>query len=157
MQGKKLISAVKWHLAHYWEIRKAVHEEKLERKRRKGENVGGVQTNRQSDPTALEAIKDLSPIKYVRVPGFGLVKRPEDWITAIEAGLDACSDDTKIVVKESFWAQRSWKYITMAHGMDKKTFYKKRDSAVYLVAIAAAERGLINISGDDKKYSAREE
>ena len=134
--------SVRWHLGHYWDIRRAVSEERAARKRR-GSTIGGVQDSHLSDPTAAAAISNLTPIKAVRVSGAGTVVNPELWIKAIEVGLSSCEEDIREVARQNFWNHRSWRYITK--DMDKKTFYRRRDAAVSAVAVAAAQYGLVKL------------
>lgn len=144
-----IVKKTRWHIVHYWEIKKAISMARADKKRRRGERIGGVQTdNNFSDPTGFEAIANLMPINYVRVPGYGIVDQPEVWIKAIDAGLSACSEEVRDTAVQSFWSRKSWKYITIKAGIDKKTFYRRRDMAVSAVAVAAAQYGLLNIEED---------
>lgn len=144
-----IMRAVKWHVAHYFEIKKAVANERAERKRHAKANIGGIQDSKQSDPTAAAAIANLTPIGRVTLPGEGTVIKPELWISAIETGLHACPEDVQEVVQQNMWHHHSWRYVTSMSAMDKKTFYRRRDMALTAVAIAAAQYGLVRIKEED--------
>lgn len=145
----EIAKSVRFHISRYWEIKKAISLFREEQKRHVKDNIGGIQDSKLSDPTAREAIQNLTPLRFVQVPGAGIVKRPEAWIEAIESGLGACTEEVQEVAKQSFWGHRSWKYVTAFGEIDKKTFYKRRDTAVAAVAIAAAQRGLVSIGKEE--------
>lgn len=140
-----IMRSVKWHVGHYFEIKKAVANERAERKRHAKANIGGIQDSKQSDPTAAAALANLTPIGKVTLPGEGSVINPELWIEAIDTGLHACPDDVQEVIRQNMWSHHSWRYVTATKDMDKKTFYRKRDMALTAVAIAAAQCGLVRI------------
>lgn len=148
--GDDAFKAVRWHLGHYWEIKQAVSMQRVEMRRHVSSNIGGIQDSRLSDPTAAAALSNLTKIRVVKLPGFGLVYRPEDWIDAIDKGLAACSNEVREAAKENFWHHKSSRYIYTTMNMDKDTFYKRREKAVATVAIAAAQYGLIDITGGNK-------
>lgn len=145
MQSEATMNRVRWHLYHYWEIKKAVSRARAEMRRHMSSHIGGVQDSRLSDPTAAIAIQNATPLRSVRLSDGGRVASPEAWIDAIDAGLSAVDSETRSIARESFMSNRSWERILIDHAIERATLYRTRDKAVVAVAIAAAEAGLISL------------
>lgn len=148
MESEAALRRVRWHLYHYWDIKRAISRTRVEMNAHGGDKIGGIQDSRLSDPTAAQAIRNATPLRFVIVPGAGRVARPEAWIDAIDAGLSACSDETRTVARESFLSGVPYRRICAAHSMEQATLYRTRDKAVLAVALAAAEAGLISVMED---------
>ena len=140
--GSSELRAVEWHIAHYYEIKKAVHETRLEQKRRSGaaerRSVGYV-----SDPTATEALKNLEKLKSVTVPGCGAVKEPEAWIEVIERVMASLEREDQRLIEATFWESHTWEGAIERTHLNKMTYYRRRDRLIAAFAIAAATKGLI--------------
>lgn len=141
--GVSELRAVKWHIAKYHEIRKAVIEARLEQKRRSGaaerRSVGYI-----SDPTQTEALKNLTPLKSVEIPG-GTVKQPEAWVEVINNVMASIDREDQQLISAAFWEFRTWTGAIDKLKMNKMTYYRRRDQLIAIFAIAAASRGLIRL------------
>lgn len=141
--GEGALRSVRWHIANYHNIRKAVYEKRLEMKRKSGaperRSQGFV-----SDPTQTEALKNLTPLKSVNIPG-GEVRQPEAWLTAIDKVMGKLEHHDQRIIEVSFWEHHTWQASVDALNMDKMTYYRRRDKLMTLFAIECAARGLIQI------------
>lgn len=141
--GEGALRSVRWHIANYHNIRKAVYEKRLEMKRRSGaperRSQGFV-----SDPTQTEALKNLTPLKSVNIPG-GEVQAPEAWLAAIDKVMGKLEHHDQRIIEVSFWEHHTWQASVDALNMDKMTYYRRRDKLMTLFAIECAARGLIQI------------
>ena len=141
--GEGALRSVRWHIANYHNIRKAVYEKRLEMKRKSGaperRSQGFV-----SDPTQTEALKNLTPLKSVNIPG-GEVQAPEAWLTAIDKVMGKLEHHDQRIIEVSFWEHHTWQASVDALNMDKMTYYRRRDKLMTLFAIECAARGLIQI------------
>lgn len=137
----KIMRSVKWHIRHYYEIKKAVTEARLEQKRRSGaaerRSVGYV-----SDPTAIEAEKNLTVLKAVDIPG-GTVRKPEEWIEVIDRVMLTLDAQDRRLISVTFWESHSWLGAIDRLHLSKMTYYRRRDQILSMFAIAAAAKGLI--------------
>lgn len=141
--GEGALRSVRWHIANYHNIRKAVYEKRLEMKRRSGaperRSQGFV-----SDPTQTEALKNLTPLRMVTISG-GEVQKPEAWIAAIDKVMSMLDHHDQRIIEVSFWEHHTWQASVDALHMDKMTYYRRRDKLMTLFAIECAARGLIRI------------
>lgn len=141
--GEGALRSVRWHIANYHNIRKAVFEKRLEMKRKSGaperRSQGFV-----SDPTQTEALKNLTPLKSVNIPG-GEVQAPEAWLAAIDKVMGKLEHHDQRIIEVSFWEHHTWQASVEALNMDKMTYYRRRDKLMTLFAIECAARGLIQI------------
>lgn len=141
--GEGALRSVRWHIANYHNIRKAVYEKRLEMKRKSGaperRSQGFV-----SDPTQTEALKNLTPLKSVNIPG-GEVQAPEAWLAAIDKVMGKLEHHDQRIIEVSFWEHHTWQASVDALNMDKMTYYRRRDKLMTLFAIECAARGLIRI------------
>ena len=141
--GDGVLRSVKWHVKNYEDIKREIVNVRLEQKRRSGaperRSMGFV-----SDPTQSEAIKNLTPLRTITVNNY-TVKRPEQWIEAINKVMGGLSREEQKFVEVSFWKAHSWRYAIDELHMDKDTFYRRRDRIVTLFAIEASSRGLISL------------
>lgn len=141
--GEGALRSVRWHIANYHNIRKAVYEKRLEMKRKSGaperRSQGFV-----SDPTQTEALKNLTPLKSVNIPG-GEVQQPEAWLAAIDKVMGKLEHHDQRIIEVSFWEHHTWQASVDALNMDKMTYYRRRDKLMTLFAIECAARGLIQI------------
>lgn len=141
-----ILSTVEWHACHYWDIRKAVSEKRVDMMRRKPK-VGGVQEGRLSDPTASAAIANMTPIPSVVIKGVGRVEEPEAWVKAIENGVDACREEVQKVARESMFNNRRYSYSRL--GIDRRTYYKRKAEALTAIAMAAVAMKLVIAPGGE--------
>lgn len=141
--GEGALRSVRWHIANYHNIRKAVFEKRLEMKRKSGaperRSQGFV-----SDPTQTEALKNLTPLKSVNIPG-GEVQAPEAWLAAIDKVMGKLEHHDQRIIEVSFLEHHTWQASVEALNMDKMTYYRRRDKLMTLFAIECAARGLIQI------------
>lgn len=145
-----VLRTVKLYACFYWDIKRAISEKRARMAAHRKE-IGGVQKNKISDPTAAQAIRNMTPIDSVLVRGLGVVYSPELWMKAIEEGFEACSDDVKAVARSGLFGKKSVVYVSMHQNIDPKTVYKKRAEAVTAMAVAAAKHGLVDVDGGTRK------
>lgn len=135
--------SVKWHIAYYWDIKKAVTDRRLELKKRSGtaerRSEGFI-----SNPTEKEAEINLSKLPCVYL-SLGKVEKPEEWIEAIDYVMDRLGREDRKLIHASFWGHNNWRAAVTELNMDKMTYYKRRDHLIAVFAIHCAERGLIHI------------
>lgn len=141
--GEGALRSVRWHIANYHNIRKAVCEKRLEMKRRSGASERRSQ-GFVSDPTQTEALKNLTPLKSVNIPG-GEAQQPEAWLAAIDKVMGKLEHHDQRIIEVSFWEHHTWQASVDALNMDKMTYYRRRDKLMTLFAIECAARGLIQI------------
>jgi hypothetical protein len=145
--GSKTLKSVKWYMAHFWDIKRAVSQSRADQHRRA--SIPGTPGDKYkiSDPTGQEAVSNLMPVKWVEIDG-GRVKDPEKWIYVIETVFKRLPETEQQIIRDNFWSKKGWLYVSTMRAMDAHTFYKRRDHAVTMMAITAAQEGLIKI-GDD--------
>lgn len=97
-----------------------------------------------SDPTATEAIQNLTPLKSVHIPR-GTVYHPEEWITAIDSVRENLDRDDGDLFSEVFVNKKRTDTVCDQFIISRATFFKRKDRLVSLVAIAAAKNGLIDL------------
>lgn len=134
---------MKWHLAYYWDIKKAVTDRRLELKRKSGtaerRSEGYI-----SNPTEKEAEVNLTRLPFVYL-SLGKVEKPEEWLDAIDYVMQRLGPDDKALIKASFWTHNNWRAAVTELHMDKMTYYKRRDHLISVFAIRCAAQGLIGI------------
>ena len=136
--------SVRWHIAYYWEIRRAITDRRLELKR----NRGMVERRSEgyfSSPTEKEAEINIMELPYVYLSIGGKVDKPEQWVLAINHVMDKLEPEDRRLIEESFWKSRSWRTAIAKLCMDKMTYYKRRDHLIYVFAVYCASKGLIDI------------
>lgn len=146
--GDETLASVRWHVANYWDIRRAVVDKRLELKKREDSfGGGGHSAGHVSDPTAKEAIIDLQPLKRVLVGNY-TVDYPEAWISAITRVLNGISKEDRKLIEVSFWQHRprgSHSFIYDELHLAKNTYYRRKDKLMALFAIEAASAGLVSL------------
>ena len=146
--GNKVLRSVKWHMAHYWDIKRAISQRRADMSRKSSMPVGGINDSHISDPTAQAAVSNLMPVPWVEVDG-GRVSNPEKWIHVIDVVFERLPIGEQQIIRDNFWSKKGWLYVSTMRSMDKETFYRRRDHAVSMVAIVAAQEGIIKI--DEKQ------
>jgi hypothetical protein len=142
--GNNMLRSVRWHIANYWSIKAAVSQRRMDWKRHANNPTGGINDSHISDPTAQAALQNLLPVPSIEIDG-RTVMQPEKWVYVIDAVIEQLPHAEKKIIKDNFWSKKGWKYVTTMDLISKETFYRKRDHAISLVAIAAAENGLVHI------------
>lgn len=134
-------------MQYYHAIKQEIFWKHQEQKRKSGVPMG-TSAGFVSDPTQNEAIKNLTPVKYVTIfkgTTEYIVKSPEEWIECIDKVMNGMDVQDRNLVIIAFWKSHSWRSATMELAMDKDTFYRRRDKIISLFAIEAASRGLIKL------------
>lgn len=144
MFGDSVLGRVKWHMYHLDEIRNAVFWRRKEMKKRVFHMDGIKPRGVPSDPTANEAIMNSTPLKVVEVRS-SVVYRPEDWIAAISSVTSRLNENDLAFYDAAFKSQKKPETMCELFSVSRGTYFKKRDKFVSLCAIAAAQRGLIEI------------
>ena len=143
--GDAAIRSVKWHLAHYFDIKRAIKVRRIELKRHK-QKPERVAEGFVSNPTAREVEIDMTRLEQVYLcDGRIKVDRPEEWVDAIEHVFNKLDAEDRNLVYTAFWSDKSWRTAIIDLHMDKTTFYKRRDRIVYLCAAHCAVVGLVKI------------
>ena len=119
-------------------IRQAVQDERCNRGEVVGRNRSGV-----GDPTASTAIRNLTPLRLVRI-GDGTLEWPEHWLDVIKRTKEWAPHDC-LIVGEDFYAGTD-RSITMAKLTIAKTqYYYLLDEFKQHAALVAVQLGLIKV------------
>lgn len=131
-------------LYKYDEIKAAVKEYRAEKKAKR-ETMGIRSIGTVSDPTRQEAEIDSEEIRAVRIKSGLLVSHPEKWIEAMDKVFSKISKEDMMIIRLSFWSKDRCSSIVDNLNMATATYYKRKERIISLVAISAAEMGLIHI------------
>ncbi len=142
--GDSVFRTVRWHMYQYPEIKSAIFRARGDAKR-KLKFVDGIRPRGiPSDPTATEAIQNLTPLKSVRTPR-GIVPRPEAWIECIDSVRYNLDRDDGDLFKAIFVDGKRTESVCNKFLISRATLFKRKDRLVSLVAIAAAKIGLVEL------------
>ena len=126
----------------YWNIKKAVNEYRMQKKSHtteQGPRPQGV----VSDPTRREAEINLSEVPFVVVKG-RTIRKPEAWIDCIDDVMKKISF-TDYVIFKAMWEEKKKDEIEECAHMSIGAYYKRRHEIISIIAVKAAERGLIKM------------
>lgn len=140
--GEAAFRSVRWHLAHYIEISRAVHNARVERRTthaRPEVHAEGFVSN----PTAAEAIANLTPLRSVTIQRYHVVQKPEEWLDCIDSVLRRLDRADYKLVDDAFFRRLPWDRCAAENYMSKDTFYRRRERIVAMIAIKASAAGLI--------------
>lgn len=142
--GEDIYKKVRWHLFHYEEIKEAVYYARRENVTKAG-YPQAVREGYMSNPTETEAIRNLTPLKKIELKYGGVVHRPEEWLYVIEEVVENLEHFDKKITKQTFFEGKRWSRVIEDNHIEKNSFYRHKERCVALVAIKAAERGLISL------------
>lgn len=130
-------------------LRLAVRDARAERDGKHGHVEGGGGHCFISDPTASQAMKQITPLHSVLIAdGRGnieAVHQPEKWLSVIDGALRQLDDDKRRVVKERYKDKRRVLAITIDAPAGERTVYTWCKEFVHEVSLLAVAYGLIRI------------
>ena len=142
--GDSVFRSVRWHMYQYAEIKSAVFWARGDAKR-KLKFVDGIRPRGiASDPTAIEAIQNLTPLKSVRTSR-GIVYHPEAWLDSIDSVRINLDRDDGDLFTAIFVNGKRTENVCNKFLISRATLFKRKDRLVSLVAIAAARNGLVEL------------
>lgn len=142
--GDSVFRTVRWHMYQYAEIKDAVRWAKADAKR-KMKYVDGIRPRGiPSDPTAVEAIQNLTPLRSVHTTR-GTVAHPEAWLAVIDSVRENLDRDDGDLFSAIFVDRKHTDVVCNKFIISRATLFKRKDRLVALVAIAAAKSGLVEI------------
>ena len=119
-------------------IRDAVNDERYGVKARTERNGSGM-----GDPTASEAIRNITPLISVRL-GDGSLEFPEHWLKVIDATKLWAQGD-RLVVALDYYAGEIWKITAAKLSISMPTYYRLLDDVRNYASLCAVQLGLIKI------------
>lgn len=142
--GDAVFKNVQWHMYHLDEIRNAIFWKRQEMKKHV-KNMDGIRPKGvPSDPTANEAIMNSTPLKSVVVRK-QIIYHPEEWVTAIEYILARLDESDRDLFKRVFQDGQKAEKVCEETFISWATFFRRKTKITFLVAVTAAERGLISL------------
>lgn len=141
MNYREMYKAVEKRILAARKIAATVNEVKQERLSRRGGHGGSG----HGDPTAVEAIKDLQPVRSVYVPGYGIVYRPEEWLEVIVTEYRKLDYHRAKAIRMRYMRGFTGERISLEEdvGASARTVYAWCRDFVTEVLAQAASRGLI--------------
>lgn len=138
------LSQVDYVFYHEEELRDAITRARLEG------SIGGsvivVNANRMSDPTANQAVKNLSPIVAVMVKGQTL-RNPERWLVVIEKTYKWCKaqKDCRYEVARRRYSDEDYRKTCMELNISNSTRRRLFELVQMYAALQAVQLGLIQV------------
>ena len=103
-----------------------------------GRNGSGI-----GDPTATQAIKNATPIRFVNIHGTR-VERPESWIQVIDSTREWFSfDNEKRIILHDMYSGADWRQTCAVLSISKSTLFLFRSEIRQHAALCAANLNLI--------------
>lgn len=141
--GDRVMRKIRWHLFRYEGMKRAIKWARLEQSSRNARpeiHAEGFVSN----PTAAEAIRNLTPLKSVTV-GHDIVYNPETWVSVIDSVYDKLDGCDRRIVTDTFIKGNRWEKVIADNHIDKNAYYRRRDRIVSLIAIKAACAGIVKL------------
>lgn len=133
-----------WYLYRYAEIKKAIQNKREERGAAK-KDMATISSGRIVDPTALQAINNIEPLKEVVLPDGKKIREPEKICIAIEHVYE-CSDVLAYrIAQRKYNKKQSWKQITVEEHISKSAMYEALKEFAYKTMILFVESGIVKI------------
>ncbi len=137
--GTEYVKKIDFVFYHEHEIRAAVRDARAGSKPQ-----GGIRgKNHISNPTEAQAIRNVSPLRSVRVRGESL-EWPEDWLRVVDAVYGWCTGDRLIVAHDRY---HNVDYADTCAKMciSSKTYYNFLNDVRQRAALCAVQLGLIKV------------
>lgn len=147
--GKKTLKSVETKFFNYKKIKEAVVDARAAQDSRVGATGGSDGHSRVSDPTAISAIKHVTPLRYVTVAE-GLwdfkVYDPEKWISIIEYCFGVYNNSLTGELAERRYIKHETPEFTMGEMRisSKNTYYSWRDDIAMMAVMLAVGEGIID-------------
>lgn len=138
--GTEYVKKVDFVFYHEHEIREAVRDARASSTPQQGGFRG---KNHISNPTEAQALRNVTPIKQVRVCGEDLVW-PENWLKVIDAVYLWCDDNHRSVARNRYSGEDYRQTCDRLHISDK-TYYNLLNDVRNYAAVCAAQFGVIEV------------
>lgn len=127
------------------EIREAVQQARLD-----GGNIGAIKIvngTGMTDPTARQAIKNLTPLTSVTIHGGQIVKRPEHWLKVIDKTYGWCKlqKDNRYEVTRRRYENEDYRKTCRELNISNSTRRRLLELAQMYAALQAVQFGLIQV------------
>ena len=123
------------------EIKKAVDLEKKYHDSGNHDRLAGIRSGGVSSPTENLALADLTPVKRITLRSGHIIRRPEDWLSAVSA-VDAVVDDK---IPLFYYHGISIDKITDMFKVSRRTAYNAISDYRAFVVEAAIQKDLIKV------------
>lgn len=147
--GKKTLKSVENKFFNYQKIKDAIIDARAEQDSKGGFTGGDNGHSRVSDPTAIAALKHITPLHYVTIKD-GLwdikVYNPEKWISIIEYCFGIYHETLTGKLAERRYLKSETPEFTMGEmGINSKsTYYAWRDDFATMAVMLAVAEGIID-------------
>lgn len=130
-------------------LRLAVRDARAERDGKHGHVEGGGGHCFISDPTAAQAMKQITPLHSVLIAdGRGnieTVHQPEKWLYLIGSVYQQMDPDKKSVIKARYWDKKPTINISINYPAGQRTVYTWCNEFVQELSLLALNEGLVRI------------
>ena len=103
--------------------------------------------NNFSNPTATEAIKNLTPLKFVKLPDGTIIKYPEKWLAVIAKTYDWCKkqNDCRYKVAKRRYSNEDYRKTCIDLNISNTTRRRLLELVQIYAALQAVQAGLIRV------------
>lgn len=136
--GTEYMRKIDFVFYHEREIREAIQDAR--------ENGGKRSVHRKnhiSDPTAAEAIRNVTPLRSVRVHGSSL-EWPEHWLRVIDAVYAWCDNDRLVVAKDRY-RNEDYRCTCAKLNISEAKYYKLFKDVRRYAALCAVQLGVVKV------------
>ncbi len=138
--GTEYVRKIDFVFYHEAEIRDAV----LDAREGNAPPPGGARSkNHISNPTEAKALRNLSPLRNVRVRGEYL-EWPEDWLRVIDAVYAWCDGDHLIVARDRY-SNEDYRQTCAKLNISGTTYYSLLNEVRQRAALCAVQFGVIKV------------
>ncbi len=129
------------------QIRDAILEKHLESKDNSISLFPVANANSFSDPTASRALRNLTPLKFVRLHDDTIIKCPEKWIEVIDKTYlwAERQQDCRCEVAKRRYHNEDYRKTCIDLSISKSTLHRLLESVRMYAALQAVQAGLIKI------------
>ena len=103
--------------------------------------------NNFSDPTATEAIKNLTPLKFVKLPDGTIIKYPEKWLAVIDKTYSYCKkqNDCRCEIARRRYNNEDYRKTCIDLNISNTTRRRLLELVQIYAALQAVQAGLIRV------------
>ena len=145
---EKYFKAIDFIFYHEKQIRDAVKEARTSGSRDATISLFPVASaNNFSDPTATKAIKNLIPLKFVKLPDGTIIKYPEKWLEVIEKTYSYCKkqNDCRFEVARRRYNNEDYRKTCIDLNISNTTRRRLLELMQIYAALQAVQAGLIRV------------
>lgn len=147
--GKKTLKSVENKFFNYQKIKDAIIDARAEQDSKGGFTDGDNGHSRVSDPTAIAALKHITPLHYVTIKdGLWDIKfyNPEKWISIIEYCFGVYNNSLTGELAKRRYIKHETPEFTMGEMRisSKNTYYSWRDDIAMMAVMLAVGEGIID-------------